>query len=442
MHIRKHFLKNLPLNQRHGKAYVAAVVTLTGLGSCLAATPAAAAAPDIVFQVAVPDCTKLDPNTLTALQGNLTSVLADASQKFPQVFMNPNSQNICANQKETIGIWFAGGGTVADLNGIDVLSPHEALMAVHLSAAAAQTATNDEWKHIQSTISGGYSFGAADIAYDDKKKTVQTTFHVEKETVKATFNLTDTISLTSQGFPNCSEVVSYGYNSNLLTGLAAFFAPFIANISLINYIDLKGSEGIDQVQGVTDPGIGCAFAQILPTTILTPRQTGVEPGKLVFSFRSVSLSPTDGMTFFTQNLSDVPQSPVPRAPGLFPEAPFQTYVYKSAVSAAHISARLKVGSRDLRAPVTVTWTAATKAPPPGKIVSTADEGTYALATFNGLPAAQRYVGARTTLGSVTIHATDVDGVSTTASFPVTAIVENDPAGPPPKNVGKLVPKGY
>ena len=75
----------------------------------------------------------------------------------------------------------------------------------------------------------------------------------------------------------------------------------------------------------------------------------------------------------------------------------------------------------------------------GRIVSTADGGTYAYVMFAQIPAARRSVGARSKLGSVTVKAIGLDGVSATTTFPVIAIVEKDPP-PPPKNVGKLVPK--
>jgi hypothetical protein len=403
---------------------------------------AEAAPPDITFQAAA--CLVAGSDELVELQTDLQTIVQQAQTSRPDLFSNPSSQTGCIGGRETIGIWLAADSAPADLAGVDILTSRGALMAVQMNSVTAKSLVATEWSRYQAdNPHPGYDYGGFDIAYDDQKKTVKTTFHAHKLGVQVTIDLVDTLAVTSDGFPSCSTITTFHKDANLVEALIGFLVPIPIDGGLDLSVEglLFGAEESFYTasnDAISGSGLGCAFAALIPTTILTPANAAASPpktpGKLVFAFRQLSLSPTDGMTFFTQNPADVPTSIQPRNPMVL-AAPFLTYVYASGTSAAHISSRLSVTLRDLRPdagrPIHITWSAQS-----GKIVSVADGGTYALATFGAIPAAQRHVGGRTKLGSVTVTATDADNVSASATFPVFAQVENDPAGPPPKNVGK------
>jgi len=392
--------------------------------------------PDIVIQTIA--CLPIGGFTRDDLVNQLSARLQTASKSFPDLIPAPNVQSDCVGGKETSGIWLSTAGSTSALQGIDILSSRGAVFAIQLTAAGAQNVVANLWAqqpHVWNDNGDPDPNGAnifTDFAIDYTPAKDEVTLAINGHHhispgldpgLKISF--IDDLGILSNE-PTCAHQTKFDYDANVLwAGLAFMPLPFSG--APINEIEAAfGSAGHSitgnpQWQKIS---IGCTFASLVPTQILLASTPTQSAGKLVFAYKTVSTDGTDGIVFSTPDLGDLPHV-VARQPAILPNPAFVAPVKKSLV-AGRVSARLSVTLRDLRADdngsIPITWTSS------GQVLSTANAGLYALVSFAPLPANRRTVGMTTKVGTVTIKATDADGLTANPTLDVYAHVIPDPSG--------------
>jgi hypothetical protein len=391
--------------------------------------------PDVAFQFSL--CldvldTPSHPDIPAELQSNLNDFLSSLKAQSPTLFPNPNALIACVNGKEAGGLWLNHAADPAALKFVDMLPPGQTF-GFEVTAPALDTAVAGMWAQIPKRFdptappdpsqpygitpnpNGEVELKTYSLQFISPNRVVLTFNGVDHNSVNLniTATYTDTISL-SQSVILCQTATNLNVHADWLEAVLSAFIPFPFSLEpLVDVQEQINASGLPLIEGP-----GCLASQALPNTILLARTNPTDPAqKVVFPYNSLNVSPAVGILASGGSFPEL----VTRAPLVAILGASDVIVWQSK-SGSPVQARFVASTTDMRGNVALKWSTTR-----GTIIQQQD--SFVVVQY---PAPHGSVGTKVNAGTVSVQATDADGLQTGANMNITLDVKPTPKLTPTK----------